>query len=391
MRYQHALRARLVARQQEIIDRYLAGDALRSIGDDVNASIASVERFLTDVGVTHLTAAQRSLHRSKLRPGAQTFDDLCDPVSCYLLGLLQADGWITFGSRSWRVGLEMAIKDAALVDQIAAMFGVTPKTRSRTRQGQEPYETRQMTIHNEYLAQRLLDLGIVPRKSSEDSSVRVLDAVPRENIGHFLRGLFDGDGSAFMDVRGNLTVELSGNRPLLERLREYLCAELGLNYVAVSKSAGSAKNFAKMRWKHALDTWRLQRLLYPEGAVLCLQRKQHAFLHANDALARAGQSPYRHVTVTRQGFKAIGDNRDGRPPLGTFPTELEAAAAYDAYLGAQDISAPRNVVPDARYMPSARERTPTAQLWAFRHGRRATGRPSTARWRSAAATRTVGR
>lgn len=70
--------------------------------------------------------------------------------------------------------------------------------------------------------------GMIERKSSDDAIVLALERCPAPLRRHFVRGLFDGDGSAFDTGTGGLVLEVSGHRLMLERIRGLVVEDLGV-------------------------------------------------------------------------------------------------------------------------------------------------------------------
>jgi hypothetical protein len=116
-------------------------------------------------------------------------------------------------------------------------------------------------------AARVHDLrcaGITERKSSNPELVLALERCPPALRRHFVRGLFDGDGSAFEASNGRRILELSGHATMLSRVRSLVTDELAVAWNRlVLPLAGT--EFATLRWRHPLDVAKLSLLLY-DGA-----------------------------------------------------------------------------------------------------------------------------
>jgi hypothetical protein len=170
--------------------------------------------------------------------------------------------------------------------------------------------------------------GIVERKSQDPRIVRALLRTPTELQRHFVRGLFDGDGSAFVAGSGTRIVELSGHALMLEAVRKLAVRELGVARNLLVRPSGGATEFATVRWRHPLDVAKLTAWFY-EGASTWLERK-HAVLRVRAAHRSA--SIYRGVYRRRGRWGArvhVGGRRGRVVSAGMYDDEISAARAYD--------------------------------------------------------------
>jgi hypothetical protein len=129
-----------------------------------------------------------------------------------------------------------------------------------------------ITSGNVALVHDLRCAGITERKSSNPELVLALERCPPSLRRHFVRGLFDGDGSAFEGSNGRRILELSGHATMLSRVRSLVADELAVAWNRlVLPIAGT--EFATLRWRHPLDVAKLSLLLY-DGPTVWLDRKR---------------------------------------------------------------------------------------------------------------------
>jgi hypothetical protein len=116
------------------------------------------------------------------------FASIRQPEQAYWLGLLAADGWIvTQRNQIQGVALALHSRDMELLKSYAEFIGFRAEPR-RTRSGSEMIQVK---VASRKMAEDLNALGIEPRKSRTIK----LPKIEAELMRHFLRGLFDGDGS----------------------------------------------------------------------------------------------------------------------------------------------------------------------------------------------------
>lgn len=158
-------------------------------------------------------AHKLGLRKPKPSVNETYFERINTPDKAYWLGLLWADGsiWHRVGYDSYTLKLELQTQDALLVWQFATAIksSVNPKI---TKQN-----TCRFDLHNYHLCQDLIMHGIVPDKSHSHSFPRCAEKL----IPDFLRGVFDGDGSVYMEQNGQLKFSIAGNKALCNFVKGY--------------------------------------------------------------------------------------------------------------------------------------------------------------------------
>jgi hypothetical protein len=268
-----------------------------------------------------LDSAEVVRRRARQRsPGVSYFESICDERRAYWLGFIAADGWLTRQTRSIQFGLELADRDT---DHLVLLAGDLDLRVRRTVRGKVL-----ITCSNAALVYDLQRAGITERKSSDPAIVLALEQCAPAFRRHFVRGLFDGDGSAFEAGNGRRVLEISGHAAMLSSIRSLVADELAVAWNRlVLPLAGT--EFATLRWRHPLDVAKLSLWLY-DGATVWLDRKRRVL---ERPFERDGASIYRGVFTRRGRWGArIGvGGRSGRViSCGLFDDEVSAARAYDA-------------------------------------------------------------
>jgi len=146
----------------------------------------------------------------------ETYFDVIDtPARAYWLGLLWADGsiWKRRGYDSYTLKLELQVEDGYLIEMFARVISSTIRPR-RTKK-----RTSRLDIHNYRLCQDLISHGIWPDKTHSSSFPRC----QTELLPHFLRGVFDGDGSVYIDRQSNQPgFSIAGNKALCVFVKDYI-------------------------------------------------------------------------------------------------------------------------------------------------------------------------
>jgi hypothetical protein len=296
------------------------GTSLHEIGGAFGVSADAVIRALRRGGFALDPAEvvrRRARHRS---PGMSYFESICDESRAYWLGFIAADGWLTRVTRATQFGLQLLARDTHHLALLAGHLDLQIRPAA--------HGTVAITSCNAALVYDLRRAGITERKSSNPELVLALERCPAALRRHFVRGLFDGDGSAFEASNGRRVLELSGHATMLSRVRSLVADELAVAWnCLVFPISGS--DFATLRWRHPLDVAKLAIWLY-DGGTVWLDRKRRVL---ERPFKRDAASIYRGLFRRRGRWGArIGvGGRGGRViSCGAFDDEVSAARAYDA-------------------------------------------------------------
>jgi LAGLIDADG-like domain len=196
----------------------------------------------------------------------------------YVLGYLYADGSLEDASYIRGKYVRVTSTDYDRIESIRALLEsahtiVLEKQRERSKQR---YLLR---IGNGMLFDALIQKGVTPRKSF----TMLFPPVPRRCLGAFVRGYFDGDGCAHVDVvhgkpKRLLSIFTSGSKMFLESLHARLQKDIGLIGSGLYKH-GSTIGTYQLRYS-TRDSLKLFVLMYPRGLdkKLHLSRKYDIFI-----------------------------------------------------------------------------------------------------------------
>jgi hypothetical protein len=212
--------------------------------------------------------------KGKRKPGATFFDKIDCEEKAYWLGFFYADG--TMNSNKRRVSLFIKETDRVHIEKFTAIFEREVKDYSQTCM------MSGVNIDNVYVWDALFKLGMVPRKSWEDST-KVFDNIPEHLMNHFIRGLFDGDGCASFSTSRNvykgkvyretksLTIGFTGTFLAMQKVSLILSEKLLIKYLTPRINTG--KGF-KVTWggnkqiKNIVAPW-----IYKDATIF-LERKK---------------------------------------------------------------------------------------------------------------------
>ena len=210
----------------------------------------------------------------------------------YILGFIYADGSLEDAPYIRAKYLRVTNTDLDRIQTIKRILKSDHKIVTEEKGGN--YKPRHLLrIGSHKLYDRLVKIGVTPRKSL----VMIFPDVPNAYFGSFVRGYFDGDGCAYLEIRPTgrpkrlLTVFTSGSKVFLEALHFRLEACAGIKGRGLYRH-GSTKGTYQLRYSSE-DSIRLFKLMYklPLQKGLFLQRKYDIFtryfkLHSSIPLAR---------------------------------------------------------------------------------------------------------
>ena len=145
-----------------------------------------------------------------------------DPTSAYWLGFIAADGNLSNKSNCLTIGLNRS--DDNHINKFLEALDCKKKVRYIQSNNSALVE-----IHSKEVMDCLLSYGITPNKSLTIKNVKV----PKHLMSHFIRGVYDGDGSITGYKRTHFQLMIAGNRPFLEQIQQVLVEECNLNKVSI--------------------------------------------------------------------------------------------------------------------------------------------------------------
>lgn len=231
----------------------------REIARRLNIGKTTVNRWAKELGFNH----------QKYIVNENFFDEL-NEESSYILGYIYADGNINWNPRRsyWALTITASAKDKFHLERLRNLLSSTkpllysPKTNSY-----------RLIANSKRLCQKLIDLGINPRKSL---TVNFPD-LPKEQIKHFIRGIVDGDGNVrFVNRERSPYFEItiaSGSKSFCEGLTGVVKDTIGIS--ANIRKVG--KNVYIIQYSCSRGE-RLAKFLYSNASIF-LERKYLQYKH----------------------------------------------------------------------------------------------------------------
>lgn len=295
--------AKRLGRNDSTVGRFLKREGYETPGRHAKISrihwtkdeVETIIRLYTEEGLTTEQLAQLYSHRTScpetignllkrhgvtLRPRGvpakltrhDYFSVIDTEAKAYFLGLLLADGSILCNKAGIpnSVVISLVHHDAYVLEKFREEVGSSNTLIFDERPGRKPMVV--LRLSSQVMAKDLAKYGIVPKKTYVDLS---LPNIAPELMRHFIRGVFDGDGTVYTYHQGNwlqLTYGFYGNYHFLVELRDFLVAELGLAHRKVfNKGSVALVYFSR---KH--DVSAFYHYIY-DDATIYLERKRRIF------------------------------------------------------------------------------------------------------------------
>lgn len=228
----------------------------------------------------------RKLHPKPLPKGprwpareSEKFFDAWSPEMAYVLGFFAADGSM-YENKHGSCYVAFCSTEKELITSIKSLMKVDNEIEEYQPRGKRKRRYT-LQVGSKKMFNRLINLGFTPNKSLKLKFPKI----PKNHLGHFVRGYFDGDGNVYLgNVKRNngcsrgivLTARfICGTKSFLSCLQRYLI-KLGII------KGGSLNNHDRAYCLKygAEDARQLYRFMYPTDTVPCLKRKRDIFERA---------------------------------------------------------------------------------------------------------------
>ncbi len=183
------------------------------------------------------------------------FDNLDDKVA-WFLGWLVSDGHISTNCVVFR----LSKKDFEVLQKFRNLLNYTGKLyESVSILNGKSYDIVSLKINNLDLIRKIRDIGITPKNKKIYPN---LIWGSNENINkHFIRGIFEGDGSLIFQTNGQIMFEIVGTKELMSSIQEKLISYLELNKTKLTQNK-KLKNHFLLRYGGKFQTLRILEWLY---------------------------------------------------------------------------------------------------------------------------------
>lgn len=200
--------------------------SIQNVCDEFNISYPTASKILKEFDIK--TWPKNKLYSPDL---IETyFDDIETERQAYFLGLIFTDGnvFVPRNGSCRRVSISLKNEDSYLLDEFKK------SVRSNRVVSEDSRGCSQITISSDIMSDALQKYNITPRKTGNEKFPQSI--VDNKMLNHFIRGVFDGDGSAGFYNRSKRSVHrktivfCNASRQFLEDLSYVLSSRIGISH-----------------------------------------------------------------------------------------------------------------------------------------------------------------
>lgn len=210
--------------------------------------------------------------KKKYKSNEYFFNKL-NAVSVYWAGFIAADGTLTFKDKGVSIGLNKKDKEHLF------KFKRAIRTNSPIKEVESNNSAR-IGIYSKKIFNSLINLGIKPNKSLSISHVDI----PNKLMFHFVRGIFDGDGSISGNDKSHIQLCIVGNKPFLEQIQDFFIRNLKISKTKIYPLTQS--NAYKLQYTGSQIFKVLKSLYYKSNNNIRLTRKYKKYLDLKEKFAK---------------------------------------------------------------------------------------------------------
>lgn len=196
----------------------------------------------------------------------------------YLLGLIVSDGSISY--KYGRFQYVCKSDDIELVNFIRnELNSGHPIKFFREKYHGDRYI--RYYFANKKLINSLIDKFDIPKENHSCNNLKIPNNIPHNMINHFLRGVFDGDGSIWRPKNDSWCFAYTGGENFLLEIGEILKKECNIHYRLSFRYSKENKKSCSISTKGTLQLKRIYDFLYKD-ATIYLKRKHDLFKQSNE-------------------------------------------------------------------------------------------------------------
>lgn len=213
----------------DILDLYNNGYSSVKIGKKYGVSHKIILKVLHKLGVN--VDQKRFIRKYKLNE--EYFDVIDTPNKAYILGFLYSDGCNSLQKSTVSIALQADDRD--ILEQMRIEIGsekplVFLDKSNKNDFGYHYKNQYQLIMFSKHMCESLIDKGVTPNKSLTIDFPKWL---PDYLLPHFVRGVFDGDGSLYSYYHNpnnqSVVVTITATDSFCNTLKSICLKQLGIN------------------------------------------------------------------------------------------------------------------------------------------------------------------
>lgn len=254
----------------DIVAKYQNGDNSIQLGKEYGVAKSTI---LSILKVRKIERRQRQNCNRKYSLNENFFEKIDSEASAYFLGLMYSDGFVT--SRGSAAAIQLAEKDKKILEIFNIHLNSNKPLQFIGKRDVNYSNQFRLTMQSKKIYEDLIKLGCVERKSLI-LKFPTFDKVPENLIHHFIRGIFDGDGSVGFvpstpDMKQIARFSIAGSYDICSKIRKIFNSEkFGIGKIHSNKNIFEIKCGGPHKIKPIIN------FLYRDATIF-LQRKRDIF------------------------------------------------------------------------------------------------------------------
>ena len=243
--------------------------SIRDLARRYNTNVHIVAFVLNKNGID--TSKFKDKSKRKYSFNRSFFKRIVNEEQAYYLGFIYADGGVTSDSNKYSLELSVKYEDRFILScfkNAIKYLGKINYSYTRADRNSDKYFKRaRLCIYDKELIDDLNKLGVTSRKTFKIDFPGE-DIVPKNLMPHFVRGFFDGDGTACFS-KGTLSLSFASvNNNFIDGLRNYLKKDnINLSY----NSDYSNSNTCKF---DIIEKYEFYQLIYKDANIYYDRKKK---------------------------------------------------------------------------------------------------------------------
>lgn len=197
------------------------------------------------------------------------FEKIDSKDKAYFLGLLISDGW----NKNNGFGISLLEKDKYILESFKQYIKYTGNLLTYINKAIKQNRMYSLIVTSKKLSNDLSKLGCIPAKSHKT----YFPDIPEEFHSHFIRGVFDGDGSVSLNKKNTLIFNILGNFTLINEIQKIMIENCSLSKTKLKQYKKENKNMFYLTYAGNIQTKRIYNWLYQDCDDLYLKRKKEKF------------------------------------------------------------------------------------------------------------------
>lgn len=209
---------------EDIVQLYQSGKTAREILEKYSHKIKCENTIINIVERNGIKSRPRGVFKDFNKRYFETIDT---ESKAYYLGLLLTDGNVFKAKRNtdqYRIQIGLKYEDVDIVEKFKTELESDAKVSHYENNGRNECI---FGVNSKEMAYDLKKYGIHERKTFD---AELTELIQPELYPHYIRGIFDGDGTVYIRNKTNqLTFGFYGTHNLVAQVKQYLIEKIGLN------------------------------------------------------------------------------------------------------------------------------------------------------------------